>query len=315
MKSLPKGEHEIVAVAARDQKRAQEFADKFGIKRAYEGYENIANDPEVDVVYVNVLNRDHVKCVMIALNGGKNVLCEKPLAINSKQVGEMIQLAREKKVFFMEAFWSRCFPVYEEIRRALKDGKIGEPKFLQGNFGIEMDPEEMARVLVKKIGGSSLIDLGCYLIMYTTMIFNGQRPEAIHAWGKLNKEGVDVLDCISLKYKDDVYAQLILSAEVNMTQKVMVFGTKGQIEVPTWFNSPSSVIVNDEEINHPLPKPQGHLNFPNTQGLAYEANHVRECLLQGLKESPIMPLEHTDVIVSITDEVRRQVGVVYPEDQ
>jgi len=315
MKSLPKGEHEIVAVAARDLKRAQEFADNFGVKYAVESYEYVANCEEVDVVYVNVVNPNHLDLVKLAMNGNKAVLCEKPLGMNSKQVREMLDLARQKKVFFMEAFWSRCFPIYEEIRQSLREGKIGEPKFIQGSFGIQMDPQDMARVFEKKLGGSRLIDLGCYLIMCTTMMFNGQRPQAVHAWGKLNKEGVDILDCISLKYKDDVYAQLMLSAETNMSQKFQVFGSKGQLELPGWFNSPSKVIVNDDEIEHPLPDVKEHFHYPNSQGLAYEAKHVRECLLQGLKESPVMPLEHTDIIVSITDEVRRQVGVTFPEDK
>jgi len=315
MKSLPKGEHEIVAVAASNGKRAQEFATKFGIKHAFEGYEKVAECPEVDIVYINPLNPTHLKCVQLALKAGKHTLCEKPLGMNSKQVKEMIELARQKGVFFMEAFWSRFFPIYDEIRSALNDGRIGEPKFFQGNFGNCVPKEELARIFKKGLGGSSVADFGCYLVQLSTLVFGGQRPEKVIAIGKLNGEGVDVMDCVTLKYKNDAVAQLMISAEVNMAHRVQVFGTKGYFELPTSLNSPAKVIINGKPIEHPLPESNEKFNYPNSQGLAYEIAHVRECLLKGLKESPLQTWADSEVIVSILDEVRHQVGVVYAEDK
>jgi len=253
-----------------------------------------------------------LRCTKLALNGNKAVLVEKAMAMNSKQVRAMVQLAREKGLFLMEGFWSRFFPVYEEIRRALADGSIGEPKFLQGNFGHQIDS---ARILEKKLGGGSLLDFGCYLVMIATMIFNGQRPESIHAIGKLSDDGIDIMDCVTLKYKGNAVAQLMMSAEVVMGQTVSVFGTKGQLEVLKVFNCPTRLIVNSKEISHPLPEPKDPLFYNNSQGMIYEMQCIRKCLLKGSKECSTMPLDHSIVIMEIMDEIRRQVGVVYPEDE
>jgi len=315
VKLLPKGDHEIVAVAAGDLARAKEFAKKFGVKHAFGSYEELAAHPDIEIVYINTLHISHLHCAKLALNAGKHVLCEKSMAVNLKQVREMIQLARQKGLFLMEGYWSRFFPVYEEVRKALKNEEIGEPKFVQGNFGHQVDPAELARVLKKSLGGSSLMDFGCYLVMFSTMIFNGQRPESVHAIGKLNEDGVDIMDCITLKYKNDAVAQLMMSAEVAMAQRVLVMGTKGQLEVPRIFNSATKVIINSKEITHPLPECKEQLHYPNQHGLLYEIQCVRDCLLKGHKECPLMTLEHSEVIMEIMDEIRRQVGVVYPEDK
>jgi len=244
------------------------------------------------------------------------------LGMNARQVREMIQLARQKNVFFMEAFWSRCLPVYEEIRRALKDDRIGEPKFLQGIMGIETYDMETLTIsswhadhpYKKESGGSAMLDFGCYMIMLTTMLFDGQRPELIEAIGKLESDGPDLTDCVTLRYKNDAVAQLMLSAEVLTEQRVILFGTKGSLELPELIYAPSKVIINSKLIEHPLPDTKGaEYQYQGFQGLFYEVQHVRECLLKGLKESPLMPLEHTDINASVIDEIRRQLGCVYPD--
>jgi len=316
MRTLPKEEHQIVAVAATSLKKAKEFGAKFNAKHAFEGYENVANCPEVDIVYVTVLNTGHFECAKLALEAGKPVLCEKPMGMNSKQVKQLVQFARQKGVFFMEAFWSRCFPVYDEIRAALKDGRIGVPKGVQINFGFVApdDPVATGRQFKKDMGGSALLDIGCYTIMFVTMAFNGERPTEIKAWGELNKDGVDVSDTVMLKYSNGAYAQVIFSMRAEMSNTAAIFGTKGKIEVHRPFASPESAKVHKTVVNKPLPESNDHFFYPNSVGLSYEAKHVRECLLKGLKESPLMPLEHSEVVVSIMDEIRKQVGVVYPED-
>jgi dihydrodiol dehydrogenase / D-xylose 1-dehydrogenase (NADP) len=310
MKLLPKGEHEIVAVAATDLKRAQEFAKSFGVKQAFEGYDKVAQVAEVDIIYVNPLHPAHLKCVQLALNGGKAVLVEKAMGMNAKQVKKMIELAREKKLFMMEGFWTRYFPVYRDVRRAIKDGEIGEPRFFQGNFGHKID---IARILEKKLGGGSMLDFGCYLVSIATMIFD-QRPINISAIGKLNKDGVDIMDCITMTYKNGAVAQLMVSAEVPMAQNVHIFGTEGRIEVHKTFNNPTKVTINGQTIEHALPEPNADYFYGNSQGLIYEMQCIRECLLKGDNECSTMTLEHSQIIMEIMDEVRRQVGVVYPED-
>jgi len=310
---LPKTEHQIDAVAATNLKRAQEFGEKFGTKHAFEGYEKLANCADVDVVYVNNLHPQHLPCVKLALNAGKAVLCEKALAINAREVQEMIDLARQKGVFFMEGFWNRCFPIYDEIRKVLKDGRIGEPKILQGIMAFQPDKEELARLFKKELGGSAILDTGCYLVQAVTLFFNGQRPESVHATGKVNEEGVDILETVTLTYKNNSYAQLVVSFVGPTANRLVVYGTKGHLEFP-FVNRPTSLTINSETIEHPLPEAKTDFYYGFSQGMIYEAQHVRDCLLKGLKESPLVPLEHSHVIASIMDEIRRQLGVVFPQD-
>ena len=123
----------VVAVAARNLKSAQDFANKFDIPKAYEGYDALAKDPNVEVVYVGSINPTHLNICKLLLNNGKHVLCEKPLGMNFKETEEMVNLAREKKLFFMEAVWSRTFPVYEEITKRLT--KLGNPLNVVMTFG------------------------------------------------------------------------------------------------------------------------------------------------------------------------------------
>lgn len=126
LEGLPKGSHEVIAVAASNLQKAQKFAKDHGIPKAYEGYEKLGKDKTVEVVYVGIINPEHYEMVLMYLEAGKHVLCEKPFAMNEKQAKKMIELARKKKLFLMEAVWSRCFPVYKELRKCIDRGDIGE---------------------------------------------------------------------------------------------------------------------------------------------------------------------------------------------
>lgn len=130
LKGLPKESHEVIAVAASNFDRAQKFADIHNIPTAYGGYENLGNNQNIDVVYVGTLNPQHYEVVKMMLEYGKHVLCEKPFVMNEKQAKKLIEIAREKRLFLMEAVWSRFFPVYEELKKNLDSGKIGEVSFI-----------------------------------------------------------------------------------------------------------------------------------------------------------------------------------------
>lgn len=126
LQGLPKGSHEVIAVAARALERAQKFAKEHNIPNAYEGYEKLGKDQNIDVVYVGSLNPQHYEIVKMMLEHGKHVLCEKPFVMNEKQAKKLIEIAKEKKLFLMEAVWSRFFPVYQELRKSIDSGQIGE---------------------------------------------------------------------------------------------------------------------------------------------------------------------------------------------
>lgn len=133
--TLPASDHQVVAVAARDIGRAKEFADRFGISRAYGDYKQLAEDPEVEVVYVGNLNPQHFEVSCLMLEHGKNVLVEKPLCMNAKQAKKLIDLAKQKNLFLMEAIWSRFFPSYQYAQKQIRAGKLGDIKSIEVDFG------------------------------------------------------------------------------------------------------------------------------------------------------------------------------------
>lgn len=138
--TLSDDDHQVVAVAARDLGRAQEFAERFGVSKtkAYEGYTKLAEDPDVEVVYIGTLNPQHYEVSLLMLEHGKHVLCEKPLCLNEKQSKKLIAYAERKKLFLMEAIWSRFFPTYQYIKRQISSGVLGEITNVDVEFGFPL---------------------------------------------------------------------------------------------------------------------------------------------------------------------------------
>ncbi|CAM4673271.1 unnamed protein product [Lepidochelys olivacea] len=311
--TLPATEHQAVAIAARDLARAQEYAQKHGIPRAYGSYEELAQDPDVDVVYVGVINPEHLPVGRLFLGAGKHVLLEKPLGMNTAEVRELAQLAQSQGVFLMEAYWTRFFPASERLHSLLSQGAVGEPKVVRVEFGIPL--LGCARLVQKELGGGALLDIGCYCVQFTTMVFGEERPESILASGFLHPTGVDEMLSVILNYPGKRQAVITCSMVTLLPNQAAISGTKGIIQLPAQMWSPTEVVVNGQHEEFPLPAPSQPLHFTRSTGLRYEAQHVRQCLLKGLRESPIVSLAHSELVASIMDEVRRQVGVTYTQDR
>ncbi|NP_001120637.1 dihydrodiol dehydrogenase (dimeric) [Xenopus tropicalis] len=313
LETLPAQDHQVVAVAARDLKQARDFAQIRKIPKAYGSYEELAKDPNIDVIYVGVLHTVHRDVVLMFLQNKKNVLCEKPLAMNSAEVQELTSAARAYNVFFMEALWSRFFPVYEQIRTLLSQNAIGDVKVVRAEFG--SNQHHVPRAVQKELGGGALLDIGCYCIQFALMVFNGEKPESVTAKGFLYDTGVDETVTIILQYPGKRQAILTCTIMAAMPNQAAICGSKGMIQVPSCMWCPTSVIVNGKETKFPLPHSTKPMHFTNSTGLSYEAEHVRQCLLKGLKESPIMRLKDSELLSSIMDEVRGQLGVKFPQDR
>uniref|UniRef100_A0A8C7E2A3 Trans-1,2-dihydrobenzene-1,2-diol dehydrogenase n=1 Tax=Naja naja TaxID=35670 RepID=A0A8C7E2A3_NAJNA len=292
LKTLPADHKVIVAIASSKLERAQEYARRHGICRAYGSYEELAKDPEVDVIYVGSLNTQHLGQTILFLRAKKNVLCEKPMGMNAREVREMIRTARENDVFLMEGFWTRFFPVSEQIRNTLCQKSLGNLKVLRAQMAVRMD--DIPRLLEKKLGGGIILDLGCYCIQFASMVFGPEMPQSIVASGLLNKTGVDETVSIILNYSANRQAVL------NVTMMI---------------DFPTVMFLKENRWEWPLPPSPERLYFKHNIGFRYQIEHVRECLENGLKESPIMPLEESERIVCIMDEARKQVGVVYEQDR
>ncbi|XP_056134267.1 trans-1,2-dihydrobenzene-1,2-diol dehydrogenase [Lampris incognitus] len=312
LRTLPPGDHQIVAVAARKLQDAQAFAKKHNIPRAYGGYDELSRDPDVEVVYVGVIHPYHISASLLFMNAKKNVLCEKPMAMNSREVKEMVAAAKTNNIFFMEAVWTRFFPASLEIKRLLAEEEVGEVKMVKADFGLKL--MHVPRAVQKELGGGALLDIGIYCLQFICMVYGGEKPESIQATGVCLDTGVDEAMVVTLKFSRGRMAVFTCSMAVQLPNDAVITGTKGTIRVPAHMWSPTSLVVNGKETQYPVPEPRLPLNFTNSTGLRYEAEEVRQCLLKGLKESPGMTHADSLLLAELEDEARSQVGVVYNQD-
>lgn len=310
--TLTPEDHEIVAVAARDLQHAQEFAKKHNIPRAYGSYDELAQDPDIDVVYIGTIHPYHLSTGKLFMKSKKNVLIEKPLAMNSREVKELITAARDNSVFLMEAIWTRFFPVSLEVRRLLGQGEVGDVQMVRADLGAPLT--HIPRLAERELGGGALLDLGIYCLQFVFMVFNGERPESIQATGHRIDSGVDGTAVLVLKFSGNRLAICTCSITMMSTCDAVIIGTKGTIKVPNHMWCPTTLEVNGKETGFPLPEAGMQLNFTNSTGLRYEAEEVRRCLLKGLKESPGMLWAHSSLLAEVIDEARRQLGVTYDQD-
>uniref|UniRef100_A0A8C0PLT3 Trans-1,2-dihydrobenzene-1,2-diol dehydrogenase n=2 Tax=Canis lupus familiaris TaxID=9615 RepID=A0A8C0PLT3_CANLF len=186
--TLPRSEHQVVAVAARDLSRAKEFARKHDIPKAYGSYEELAKDPNVEVAYIGTQHPQHKAAVLLCLAAGKAVLCEKPMGVNAAEVREMVAEARSRGLFLMEAIWTRFFPAIEALRAALSQGTLGELRVARAEFGKNFT--HIPRSVDWAQAGGGLLDLGIYCIQFISMVFGGQKPEKISAVGRRYETGL-----------------------------------------------------------------------------------------------------------------------------
>ncbi|GFG30314.1 hypothetical protein Cfor_01562 [Coptotermes formosanus] len=292
LNTLPSEEHRVVAVAAQQLDRAQTFATEHNIPSAYGSYEELAKDPEVEVVYIGAINTLHLDISKLMLSNGKHVLCEKPLTVNLKQTKELINFAKEKQLFLMEAVWSRCFPAYEALKKELEAATLGEVLQVIASFGVVIeDVDRLAQ-----------------------FVFGPSLPESVVAQGELNENGVDTSTSITLKYKGGKTATVCTHSRVKLPNEAFIVGTKGTIKILEPFWCPTSIITPEKTQEFILPTASKPFNFNNSAGLRYEAMEVRRCLKQGLLESPKISHEESLALAQLEDEIRSQLGVRYDQD-
>ena len=311
LKTLPDTSHQVVAIGARSLESAQKLATTHSIPRSYGSYDELANDPEIDVVYIGTIHPAHLSSARMMLEAGKPVLCEKPLTMNADDTRTLIKLAREKNLFFMEGIWMRYFPAIVELRRLIAQGVIGKVNYINIPLGRVKNVDKLPRYINPDLGASMLLNLGIYCINFASMIFCGEKPERISAEGIINPNGIDTLIAVTLCYSGKRIAQITCTDLCTLPCDATVSGTKGQIKVFNQFWCPTKLETPDGIKEFPLPKPYLPTNFANSEGFCYEAEEVRHCLQEGKKESAVMPLEETQLVAEIMDEVMKQVGVIH----
>jgi len=263
------------------------------------------------VVYIGTINIHHFSVGKLMLENHKHVLMEKPMTLNLKQTKELIKIARRNKCFLMEAIWSRFFPAYISLRDQLKKKVIGDVTHVTSCFGFSL--LDVERLIKKSFGGGTILDLGIYTLNAVSTVYNGEKPVKIAAVGHLNEDGVDIAVACSLLFSNNRTAQINTSAIAVLPNDMIITGTKGHIKIPQMW-CPTSMEINGENHEFPLPDTILPCNFNNSSGLRYEAMEVRKCIKNGALESSIMPLKDSVTLAEIMDEIRHQLGVVFDED-
>lgn len=298
---------EITAVGSRDLQRADAFADTFDVPHRHGNYVELANNPEVDVVYVATPHPFHKACAMLCLEAGKAVLCEKPLTVDTDQAEALIACAREHKQFLMEAMWTRFIPVMVKVRKWLADGVIGEPRMLTADFGnrVELTAENMqGRLFALKLAGGAMLDIGVYTVSLASMVFGA--PTKITSLAHIGETGVDEQAAVLLSYDADQIASLSCAITTRTSQDARIFGTKGAIYIPNFSRATSATL----EV---LEKEPVQIEIPFTgNGFEYQVLEVIKCLRAGKLESDVMPLDESLSIIQTMDIARAQWGLEYP---
>ncbi|MCL2832134.1 MAG: Gfo/Idh/MocA family oxidoreductase [Treponema sp.] len=295
-----------LAVVSRTMQNARGFANRHGVEKACDNYDQMLEDKSIDIVYIGTPNNTHRDMTIKALKAKKAVLCEKPSALNSAELREMISTARENNCFFMEAMWNRFTPPLCKVREWLAQSLIGEIKIVQANFGFNSPFNPAGRVYNPELGGGSLLDAGIYPLALISMVFGGIRPGSVKSQLYLGSTGVDEEAFVILSYGGPRMAFYASAINTQMINDAWIYGTSGKIHVPAFTWAHSADLILDNRYNYHY-EPEYISN-----GYGYEAVEVMNCIRAGKTESPVMSWNESLVLMETMDEVRRQSNFVYP---
>jgi predicted dehydrogenase len=288
-----------VAVGSRQLDSANRFADAFDIPNRYASYEELAADPDVDVVYVATPHPMHHANALLALRTGKPVLVEKAFTMNAAEAQDLVATARAEGLFLMEAMWTRCLPHIAEIRRLLADGALGEIVTVTADHGQWFARDPGFRLFAPELGGGALLDLGVYPVSFASMVLG--TPERIVSLVDPAFTGVDGQTSMLFGYASGAQAVLTCTSSAKSPTRGAIVGTDARIEIEGDFYAPTSFTL-ITRAGDPT-----YFEAPDEgRGLWYEAEEVARCLREGLLESPLMPLDETVSIMETMDTVLAQ---------
>lgn len=308
---------QVVAVGSRSQQRAQAFADRFGIGRAYGSAEELLADPEVDAIYIASPHSEHHRQALAVIEAGKPALVEKAFARNAAEAQQVVDAARAAGVPVMEAMWSRFLPQADVLRQLIADGALGQITSVVADHGQFFEPDAGHRLFNPDLAGGALLDLGIYPISFAAMVLGA--PSSVVARGSKAFTGVDGQASMLLEHTGGQDANPVALLDTTLFARTpttaTVSGTLARIEIPGDFYTPNVLryvhrdgteLFFDGAAADAGGPVEGH------RGLAYEAAHFATLVAEGRTESALMPLDETVQILRTIDEVRRQLGVTLP---
>jgi len=293
----------LYGAASRNLNNAQKFATQFGFEKAFGSYDEMVNDPQVDIVYIATPHTFHLEHTLLCLNNKKAVLCEKAFAINSKEVQQMIASSKENDTFLMEAFWVIFKPKFKKVVALIKNENLGKLNFVKSDFYFNADFNPKSRLYNINLGGGSLLDIGIYPV-FTALMFLGV-PNNIMAMPHFGSTGSEESISMLFSYKDGTTAVLTSSFNAYFKNETELCFENGSIKYNRVSNEPIILIKKDYK---------KEITFKTSQnsGYKYEASHVMDCLDKNLIESPVLTNQISLNLIGILDEVRKKAGIVYP---
>lgn len=297
-------EGHIKAVASRSKGKAESFANDYDIDKAYEGYENLFRDNEIDAVYIATPHNLHHENTLSAIKNKKAVLCEKPAAVNATQLKEMIDLAKEQDVLFMEAMWTYTLPAVAEAKKWIQSDQIGDVTLIQADFGVFMNFPPEHRINNPHLAGGGLLDLGIYPVAIANHMID-EEIKNIQAMAQFTETQVDETTVMHLDYKNGALAQLICSTKNPSSHEAHIYGTKGRIYLPNfWKASKATLTTSQKEVTYE--------DTRDSIGYNYEIEEMNELLKNNEKESNIVTHAASLKNLETLDCIRKEINLKYP---
>ncbi len=297
----------LLAVGSRTIEKSMSFAQENNIPKAYGSYSEIAKDKDINVIYIATPHVFHFENTMMCLENNKAVLCEKPFAMNEREVLAMVSKAREKKIFLMEALWTRFLPTVAKILEIINSGVIGEIVNIKSDFGIKPPYNPNGRLFNPELGGGSLLDIGIYPVFIALLLLG--EPDEIASEVLIGKTGVDETLSTIFRYKNGKMASLYSTFLAETPVETDICGTNGRIRLNRmWFMTNNfTITMNDGKTENV------EYNYP-CNGYEYEAIEVTNCLLNDRCESRQMSLDFSIKLIRLLDRIRKQCGIKYAMD-
>ena len=298
------GNANLYAAASRSLENAKEFADQLGFEKAYGSYQEMVEDPDVDIVYIATPHAKHLEHSLLCLNNKKAVLCEKAFAMNTKEVDQMIEASKSNNTFLMEAFWTIFSAKFIKVLELAKDKDLGQLRFVKSDFMFKADFDPDKRLYNIDLGAGSLLDIGIYPIFRSLMLLG--KPTAIKTMANIRPTGVEDSISMLFAYENGAMAVLTSSFESSCNNETELCFENGFIK---FIREPEfPILIEKNGVKEEILAEQ-----PKGMGYELEAIHVMDCLDKGLTQSPLLPLSASRDLMEILDWVRKDAGIVFPK--
>lgn len=296
----------LYSVANRTYDKGLAFAQKYDIQKVYQTIDEVFEDPEVDIIYISTPHNTHINYLRKALSAGKHVLCEKSITLNSEELEEAIALAEENQVILAEAMTIFHMPIYHRLRELVQSQALGDLKMIQMNFGSYKDYDMTNRFFNRNLAGGALLDIGVYALSFVRW-FMSETPDQISSQVKLAPTGVDEQVGILLSNPKGEMATIALTLHAKQPKRGTIAYDKGYIELYEYPRGQKAIITYTED---------GHQDIieagDTSQALSYEVQDMEKAVA-GIENE--MHLAYSQEVMAIMTKLRKDWGLVYPEEE